>query len=80
MNGAEVHTLTSINRWSLSKLHNTHILKRALKSLTMAELSACPQVLLESKRAGFAGRQIAAQLRSSDLGCSATEPDIRHMR
>ena len=46
----------------------------------MAELSACPQVLLESKRAGFAGRQIAAQLRSSDLGCSATESDIRHMR
>ena len=72
MNVAEVHTLTSIDRLFLSQLDNIHVLKCTLKSSTMAELSTCPQVLHESKREGFAGRQIAVQFRFSDPGCSAT--------
>jgi len=73
----EVHTLTRIDRWFLSKLWNIHITQVELAHLDFSGLSASPQLLLEAKRVGFADRQIAKTLLASDMGnpqSSGSEP------
>jgi len=59
----EVHNITCIDRWFLSKLFHIHQLNQTLGTLDYFELESNPAVLKECKRSGFADRQIAAQLR-----------------
>jgi len=61
----EVHQLTKIDCWFLSKLHHIHHLRSSLKSMDLAELSRSEALLRETKRCGFADRQIARDLRPS---------------
>eukprot|EP00931_Biecheleriopsis_adriatica_P111996 TRINITY_DN864_c0_g1_i1.p1 TRINITY_DN864_c0_g1~~TRINITY_DN864_c0_g1_i1.p1 ORF type:complete len:1585 (-),score=359.91 TRINITY_DN864_c0_g1_i1:13-4767(-) len=67
----EIHGLTKIDRWFLSKLHGLHTLKSTMKRLDFYELRQNQALLREAKRRGFSDRQIAAQLRTSDstVGC-----------
>lgn len=57
-----VSQLTNIDPWFLMRLHHIHSIKMCLSSCTLVELLANTTVLQESKRCGFADRQIAAQL------------------
>jgi len=66
MSVAEVHELTSIDKWFLTKLHHIHSVKQALRAMDFAELKRSPTLLWEAKRCGFADRQIASQLRASE--------------
>jgi carbamoylphosphate synthase large subunit/anthranilate/para-aminobenzoate synthase component II len=77
MNVEEVHNLTRIDRWFLSKLWNIHTMKVEMKHLDFNGLSSSPQLLLEAKRVGFADRQIAKALCSgpvSNVTSSGSEP------
>jgi len=56
----EVHTLTNIDRWFLSKLHGLHMLKGTMRSMDFYELRSNPVLLKEAKMRGFSDRQIAA--------------------
>jgi carbamoyl-phosphate synthase small subunit len=58
----EVHNLTKIDRWFLTKLQRIHQFKEALQTQTYADLSNNPTLLHESKKCGFADRQIAKHL------------------
>eukprot|EP00439_Symbiodinium_sp_Y106_P070103 s3034_g12.t1 len=60
MNVEEIHTLTNIDRWFLSKLHGLHMLKGTMKSLDFYELRQNPVLLKEAKTRGFSDKQIAA--------------------
>merc|ERR1719183_2134281 len=53
----EVHSLTRIDRWFLSKLFHIHQIKNALGCLTPMELESNRDVVREAKRCGFADRQ-----------------------
>jgi carbamoyl-phosphate synthase large subunit len=63
----EVHKLTCIDRWFLAKLWNIHAMQVELNHITYNDLSATPQLLLEAKRVGFADRQIAKVLLTSEM-------------
>ncbi|CAL1141702.1 unnamed protein product [Cladocopium goreaui] len=60
MNVEEVHELTSIDRWFLSKLHGLHMIKGTMKSMDFNQLRNQPELLKEAKLRGFSDRQIAA--------------------
>ena len=60
MNVEEVHTLTNIDRWFLSKLHGLHMLKGTMKSLDFYALRQNPVLIKEAKTRGFSDKQIAA--------------------
>jgi carbamoylphosphate synthase large subunit len=70
----EVHSLTNIDRWFLSKLCNIHNVKQALRTLDPFALGEHPSLLREAKRCGFADRQIAAELRSSSRSRETAAP------
>ncbi|CAK0863984.1 unnamed protein product [Prorocentrum cordatum] len=70
MDVEEIHALTRIDRWFLSKLLHVHTVKHALRTVDLSGLAASPQLLREAKRCGFADRQIAPLLRFSE-GTSA---------
>jgi carbamoyl-phosphate synthase large subunit len=63
MDVEEIHGLTRIDRWFLSKLLHVHTVKHALQTIDISGLAANPQLLREAKRCGFADRQIAPLLR-----------------
>mmetsp|Transcript_74306 Transcript_74306/g.131400 ORF Transcript_74306/g.131400 Transcript_74306/m.131400 type:complete len:1575 (+) Transcript_74306:67-4791(+) len=58
----EVHDLTKIDRWFLSKLHGLHVIKCTMQSMDYYELRRNPLLLAEAKRRGFSDRQIAAKI------------------
>ena len=60
----EVHGLTSIDRWCMTKLHHIHCVRRSLQAMDLAQLQGSEALLREAKRCGFADRQIAVQLRA----------------
>jgi len=60
---ADVHGLTAIDTWFLTKLWRIHQVKQSLKCFDYHELRSNIVLLKEAKRVGFADRQIAAQLR-----------------
>merc|ERR1719188_7718 len=66
MDVEEIHGLTRIDRWFLSKLLHVHTVKHALQAVDISGLAASPQLLREAKRCGFADRQIAPMLRIQD--------------
>eukprot|EP00930_Biecheleria_cincta_P086946 TRINITY_DN761_c0_g1_i4.p1 TRINITY_DN761_c0_g1~~TRINITY_DN761_c0_g1_i4.p1 ORF type:complete len:1593 (+),score=314.31 TRINITY_DN761_c0_g1_i4:81-4859(+) len=55
----ELHNMTKIDRWFLSKLHGLHQLRCTLKSMDFFELRNNHALLKEAKRCGFSDRQIA---------------------
>mmetsp|Transcript_29566 Transcript_29566/g.55366 ORF Transcript_29566/g.55366 Transcript_29566/m.55366 type:complete len:1592 (+) Transcript_29566:63-4838(+) len=63
----DVHALTKIDRWFLSKLHNIHNLNQALETQDFAKLSQNTVFLRELKRSGFADRQIASHLIAAEV-------------
>merc|ERR1719291_602802 len=67
----DVHELTKIDGWFLSKLNHIHRLRQSLRSMDYAELSLNEPLLREAKRCGFADRQIAR-----DLNNRAKEDDV----
>eukprot|EP00931_Biecheleriopsis_adriatica_P111998 TRINITY_DN864_c0_g1_i4.p1 TRINITY_DN864_c0_g1~~TRINITY_DN864_c0_g1_i4.p1 ORF type:complete len:1615 (-),score=380.51 TRINITY_DN864_c0_g1_i4:13-4806(-) len=66
MDVEEIHGLSKIDRWFLSKLHGLHVIKSTMKCLDFYELRRNPALLREAKRRGFSDRQIAAQVRTPD--------------
>eukprot|EP00933_Yihiella_yeosuensis_P077927 TRINITY_DN8891_c0_g1_i1.p1 TRINITY_DN8891_c0_g1~~TRINITY_DN8891_c0_g1_i1.p1 ORF type:complete len:1190 (+),score=260.46 TRINITY_DN8891_c0_g1_i1:194-3571(+) len=56
----EVHQLTRIDRWFLSKLFGLHSIRNALKCLDFYELRRQTPLLREAKCRGFSDKQIAA--------------------
>ncbi|CAD7946653.1 unnamed protein product [Amoebophrya sp. A120] len=55
----DVHHLTKIDRWFLSKLYNVHSLQGILKSTSLLTLQQDNHLLETVKRHGFSDRQIA---------------------
>jgi len=55
----EIHDMTKIDRWFLSKLQGIHQLRCTMKSMDFFELRNNPVLLKEAKRRGFSDRQIA---------------------
>mmetsp|Transcript_5187 Transcript_5187/g.12017 ORF Transcript_5187/g.12017 Transcript_5187/m.12017 type:complete len:1582 (-) Transcript_5187:297-5042(-) len=66
MNVETIHDLTKIDRWFLTKLHNIHKVKQALRGKNYWELKKNPNLLEEAKKCGFADRQISPLLKTSD--------------
>ena len=62
----EVHSLTNIDRWFLSKLHGLHMIKGTMRSMDFYELRNNPVLLKEAKMRGFSDRQIAALISVPD--------------
>eukprot|EP00438_Fugacium_kawagutii_P016912 Skav236269 [mRNA] locus=scaffold2289:47277:70286:+ [translate_table: standard] len=62
----EVHGLTSIDKWFLSKLHGLHMIKSTMRSLDFYELRRNPTLLKEAKTRGFSDRQIAQLVTAPD--------------
>jgi carbamoyl-phosphate synthase small subunit len=58
----EVHQLTCIDRWFLSKLFHIHQIKEAIGTLDYFGLESNVALLRQAKRTGFSDKQIAAQL------------------
>merc|ERR1719422_2698597 len=54
----EVHGLTCIDRWFLSKLFDIHSMKKALNTLDLHGLRQNTSLLREAKRIGFSDQQI----------------------
>jgi len=71
----DVHQLTAVDRWFLTKLMHIHAVKRSLRAMDFPELRATPLLLREAKRCGFADRQIASQLRAVET--AVLSPDLR---
>jgi len=67
MSVMEVHDLTKIDVWFLSKLHHIHRVKQSLQTMDYVELRRSTVMLREAKRCGFADRQIAGLLRPADV-------------
>jgi carbamoylphosphate synthase large subunit len=91
----EVHDLTKIDRWFLSKLFHIHQIKLALGCLDPTELEKNTAMLREAKRCGFADKQIASHLRETKatpkrmpvdanveryMGGPVTEANVRFLR
>jgi carbamoyl-phosphate synthase small subunit len=91
----EVHDLTKIDRWFLSKLLHIHQIKLALGCLDPTELENNTAMLREAKQYGFADKQIASHLRQSKatpkrmpmdasvdryMGGPVTEANVRFLR
>jgi len=62
----EVHRLTKIDRWFLSKLKYIHCVQETLRTIDFYKLADNTALLKEAKRCGFADRQIAAALGACD--------------
>jgi len=67
----DVHSLTKIDRWFLSKLFNIHTMKKALETQDYFQLKNNSELLRESKRRGFADRQIAEHLVAANVSALA---------
>jgi carbamoyl-phosphate synthase small subunit len=76
----EIHNLTKIDRWFLTKLLRIHQLKEALKTQTCAALGTNAALLREVKRCGFADRQIAKYVGGASTGGQVQEAEIRKLR
>jgi len=73
----EIHDLTGINNWFLSKLHNLFDLKKQLeKHDSLASLGA--DLLLEAKKMGFSDFQIARYVLKSQV--DKIEQDLLQVR
>jgi carbamoyl-phosphate synthase small subunit len=70
----DVHSLTKIDRWFLTKLYRIHELKEALRTQSYTALGNNIALLREAKRRGFADRQIAKHL------CPEPETSVRSLR
>ena len=68
----EVHALTNIDRWFLSKLHGLHEIKGTMRTMDIYELRRNPLLLKEAKIRGFSDRQIASLISVPDriLDCA----------
>ncbi|CAK8991033.1 unnamed protein product [Durusdinium trenchii] len=68
----EVHALTNIDRWFLSKLHGLHEIKGTMRTMDIYELRSNPLLLKEAKIRGFSDRQIASLISVPDriLDCA----------
>jgi carbamoyl-phosphate synthase small subunit len=75
----EVHRLTRIDRWFLSKLMHIHQVKQALGGMTPGDLESNRAMLVEAKRAGFADRQIATLLQESRMSPKRGPADVDSM-
>merc|ERR1719210_3115437 len=71
----EVHGLTCIDRWFLSKLFDIHSMKKALNTLDLHGLRQNTTLLREAKRIGFSDGQIGAA-----LGTKVEESAVRMAR
>jgi carbamoyl-phosphate synthase small subunit len=86
----QIHGLSRIDRWFLSKLHHINEIKQSLKDMEYHDLKNSAALLVEAKRCGFADRQIAAQLKPSEGGMAqhgdrysggqVKEAHVRHLR
>ena len=72
----EVHSLTNIDRWFLSKLHGLHMIKGTMRSMDFYELRKNPLLLKEAKMRGFSDRQIAAMISVPEKIDSAWSPAL----
>jgi carbamoyl-phosphate synthase len=76
----EVHNLTSIDNWFLTKLFNIHKVKHALKTVDLLGLGQNAPLLREAKRLGFSDIQVAAALRRGGSGTPVQEAEVRALR
>jgi len=73
----DVHALTKIDRWFLSKLYGLHTIKCTMKTLDFYELRRNPLLLAEAKRRGFSDRQIAAKISTpTQVNFAETSPQL----
>jgi carbamoyl-phosphate synthase large subunit len=72
----QVHDLTKIDRWFLSKLFYIHQIKQALGCYGLAELRTNEALLKEAKRCGFSDLQIAHELRQVQMTPKLSPFDI----
>jgi len=88
MSVEQVHDITKIDRWFLSKLYHIHRLKECCHSLNFEDFSKKMPLLKELKRCGFSDKQIAQELQPGDIseimcnydGGPVTEMNVRSLR
>eukprot|EP00931_Biecheleriopsis_adriatica_P111997 TRINITY_DN864_c0_g1_i3.p1 TRINITY_DN864_c0_g1~~TRINITY_DN864_c0_g1_i3.p1 ORF type:complete len:1609 (-),score=374.68 TRINITY_DN864_c0_g1_i3:279-5054(-) len=73
----EIHGLSKVDRWFLSKLHGLHLIKTTLKAMDFMQLRSSPALLREAKRRGFSDRQIAAHVNEASVTQGDFSPSLQ---
>ncbi|KAF4692833.1 hypothetical protein FOZ60_012527 [Perkinsus olseni] len=65
----ELHQLTRIDRWFLSKLHNIHLMKRQLQGMDLNGLRQDPRLFLAAKQFGFSDKYMSRIIKEGIPAC-----------